>query len=163
MAQEHSFDIVSRPDKVELDNSIHQAQKEIATRFDLKDSGSEIQPDKETITTISADEFKLKSVVDVLQNKLVKRGVSLKFFEFGEPEDAASGTKRQVIKIKQGISADKGREINKFIKETKAKVNSQIQGDELRVFSKSIDELQVIMQKIKANDFGIELQFVNYR
>ena len=163
MAKENSFDIVSKPNLVELDNAIHQSQKEIETRFDLKNSGSSIAKEKELIIVTSSDEFKLKSVVDVLQGKLVKRGVSLRFFEFGEQQDAAGGTRRQEIKIKMGIAQEKAKEINRFIKDNKWKVNSQIQGDEIRVFSKSLDELQAVIQKLKATDFGLEFQFVNYR
>lgn len=163
MAKENSFDIVSKPNLVELDNAIHQSQKEVETRFDLKNSGSSIVKEKEAVIVTSSDEFKLKSVVDVLQGKLVKRGVSLRFFEFGEQQDAAGGTRRQEIKIKMGIQQEKAKEINRFIKDNKWKVNSQIQGDEIRVFSKSLDELQAVIQKLKAADFGLELQFVNYR
>ena len=163
MAKENSFDIVSKPNLVELENAIHQAQREIETRFDLKNSGSSIAKEKEEITVVSSDDYKLKSVVDVLQGKLVKRGVSLRFFDFGTPEDAAGGAKRQIIKVKMGIPMEKAKEINRWIKDNKFKANSQIQGDEIRVFSKSLDELQSVIQKLKATDFGIELQFVNYR
>lgn len=163
MAKEHSFDIASKANITEVDNAIHQAVREIETRFDLKGGGCEIRREENTLTLVSSDEFKLRSVVDLLQGKLVKRGISLKFLDYGPVEDALGATKRQAIRIKQGIPQEKAKEINRLIKDGKFKVNSQIQGDEIRVFAKSIDDLQVVMQKIKSTDVGIELQFVNYR
>ncbi len=164
MPKEHSFDIVSKPNIQEVDNAINMSMKEISQRFDFKGSVSNIKKEeKDKIVIVSDDEFKLKNVVDILKGKLVKRGVSLKFLDYGKIESALSGTVKQIITIKQGINQEKAKEINKIIKSSGLKVRSQIQGDELRVFAKKIDELQAIIQTLKREDLGIELQFVNYR
>ncbi|MBI5598277.1 MAG: YajQ family cyclic di-GMP-binding protein [Deltaproteobacteria bacterium] len=159
-----SFDIVSKVDEQEVDNAVNQAIKELSQRYDFKGSKSEIKWEKKEEMIITGDDdYKLKSVVDILQTKLVKRGVSLKALEYGKVEDASGGLKRQTIKIVQGIAQEKAKEITKFIKELKFKVESQIQGDQLRVTGKKIDDLQAVMQALKAKDFGVSLQFVNMR
>ncbi|OGC18570.1 YajQ family cyclic di-GMP-binding protein [candidate division WOR-1 bacterium RIFOXYB2_FULL_37_13] len=163
MAQDHSFDITSQANLTEVDNAIQMSMKEILNRFDFKGSKSDLQRAEAIITIISDDDYKLKSVIDILQGKLVKRGISLKFLDYGKIEQALGGTIRQEIKIKQGIEQEQAKEINKTIKEMKLKVQSQIQGDQLRVSAKKIDDLQAVMQKLKQVNFPIELQFVNYR
>jgi cyclic-di-GMP-binding protein len=161
---ENSFDIVSKIDLQEASNAIQQALKEIHTRFDLKDSRSDIQLEgKEAIVLASQDEYKLKAVNDVLQQKLVKRGVPLKGLSYGAVEPAASSTVRQKITMQQGIPVEKAREIVKAIKDTKKKVQASIQGDTVRVSGKDRDTLQDIMGMLRQRDFGIDMQFTNYR
>ncbi|HMK56255.1 MAG TPA: YajQ family cyclic di-GMP-binding protein [Dissulfurispiraceae bacterium] len=165
MADEHSFDIACELDMQEVSNAVTQAVKEIGQRFDFKGSKSSIDLDKgkALITLVSDDEFKLKSVVDILQSKLVKRGIALKALSYGKIEQAAGGTVRQSVTLQQGIPQEKAKEIVKIIKDTKLKVNSEIQKDQVRVRGKKIDDLQAIMSMLKEKDFGIHLQFTNYR
>lgn len=163
MASDNSFDIVSKVDMQEVNNAISQAQKEIDTRFDFKNSKSGIALEKEEIALTSDDEFKLQNVMDILQSKLTKRGISIKNLEYGKVEPASGATVRQKIKLKQGIGQDMAKKINTIIKDSKLKVQSQIQGDQLRVSGKSRDDLQRIMQLLKAADLPIELQFINFR
>ncbi|GBE36868.1 putative nucleotide-binding protein [bacterium BMS3Bbin07] len=165
MAEAHSFDIVCVVDLQEVDNAVNQAMKEISQRFDFKGSKSniELNKDKGVITVISDDEQKIKSVIDILQSKLVRRGISLKALSYGKVEPAAGDTVKQVITLQQGIPQDKAKEIVKFIKNTKLKVTSEIQKEQVRVKGKKIDDLQAIMSRIKEKDFGIHLQFTNYR
>lgn len=165
MADEHSFDIVSRVDMQEVVNSVQQAEKEISQRFDFKGSKSSMSLDKEKneIALISDNEQKLKSLVDVLQSKFIKRHVPLKSLSYGKIETASGGTVRQVITIQQGIPQEKAKEIIKLIKDTKLKVQSEIQKDQLRVRAKKIDDLQSLIGMIKNNDFGIHIEFINYR
>ncbi|OGC06896.1 YajQ family cyclic di-GMP-binding protein [candidate division WOR-1 bacterium RIFOXYD2_FULL_36_8] len=163
MAQDHSFDITSNANLAEVDNAIQMSMKEILNRFDFKGTKSDIKRADTTITVISDDEFKLKNVIQILQNKLVKRGISLKFLDYGKTDQALQGTVRQEIKIKQGISQEQAKEINKLIKEMKLKIQSQIQGDQIRVSAGKIDDLQVVIQKLKQVNLNIELQFANYR
>ena len=158
-----SFDIVCKIDKQELDNALNQARKEIAQRYDLKTSNSEVLLQEEKIILHSQNDFTLKAVLDVLQSKLVKRGISLKAFEYGVPEAALQGRIKQELKIQEGISGDKAREIVKAIKDTKLKVQSQIQGDQVRVTSKKIDDLQDVIQLLKSQDHGIYMDFVNMK
>ena len=162
-AETNSFDIVSQVNMQEVDNSIYQSQKEIDQRFDFKGTNTKIERSGEEVTIITTDEFKLKSVFEILRTKLVKRGVSVKALEYGKVEQAFSGNVRQVIKIKQGIDQEQGKKINKLIKDSKLKVQVTIQGDSLRVFSKSKDELQTVMKLLRDTDLPINLQFVNYR
>lgn len=164
MAQESSFDIVSKINLQELDNSINMSMKEISQRFDFKGSISSIknEENKKVIIT-SDDEFKLKNVIDILQNKLVKRGISLKFLEYGKVESSLGGSVKQEITLKQGIPQEKAKEINNIIKDRKLKVQTQIQGDQIRVSSKSKDDLQAVIQTLRGANLDIELQFVNYR
>jgi len=165
MAEEHSFDIACKVDLQEVVNSIHQATKEIGQRFDFKGTKSSIELDKDKgiLTVISDDEFRLKSVMDILQSKLVKRGIPLKALSYGKTEQAAGNTIRQMITLQQGIPQDKAKDIVKLIKETKLKVNAEIQKDQVRVRAKKIDDLQIIMSVIKEKDLGIFVDFTNYR
>ena len=164
MLMAESFDIVSKVDLQEVSNAIQQALKEVHTRYDLKDSKSDIQmDDKEALVLTSADEFKLKAVNDVLQSKLVKRGVPLKALAYGAIEAAAGSTVRQRITMQQGIPIEKSRDIVKLIKNSKKKVQAAIQGDLVRVSGKDRDTLQEIIALLKQQDFGIDMQFTNYR
>ena len=164
MAAENSFDIVSKVDVQEVSNAIQQALKEITQRFDLKDSHSSINLEgKDAILLASADEYKLKAVTDVLQTKLVKRNVPLKALSYGTIEPAAGATVRQKITMQQGIPTEKAREIVKVIKDSKKKVQALIQGDLVRVSGKDRDTLQEIIALLRNKDFGIDMQFVNYR
>ena len=159
-----SFDIVSKVDLQEVSNAIQQALKEVHTRYDLKDSKSDIQMDgKEALVLTSADDFKLKAVNDVLQSKLVKRGVPLKALTYVAIEEAAGSTVRQRITMQQGIPIEKAREIVKLIKNSKKKVQASIQGDLVRVSGKDRDTLQEIIAMLRQTDFGIDMQFTNYR
>ncbi len=164
MATDNSFDIVSKVDLQEVSNAIQQALKEIHQRYDLKDSHSNIEMEgKEAIILTSADDYKLKAVTDVLQGKLVKRGVPLKALDYGKIEPAAGSTVRQRVTMQQGIPTEKAREVVKFIKDTKKKVQASIQGDFVRVSGKDRDTLQEIIAALRGHDFGIDMQFTNYR
>jgi uncharacterized protein YajQ (UPF0234 family) len=164
MAAENSFDIVSKVDLQEVSNAIQNALKEIHTRFDLKDSKSDIQLEgKEALVLSSADEYKLKAVTDILQSKLVKRGVPIKALSYGTVEPAAGSSVRQKITMQQGIPIEKAREIVKVVKDSKKKVQASIQGDTVRVSGKDRDALQEIIALLKGHDFGIDMQFTNYR
>jgi uncharacterized protein YajQ (UPF0234 family) len=165
MADEHSFDIVSKVDIQEVLNAVQQAMKEISQRFDFKDSKSniELNKDKNEIVIISDDEYKLKSVIDIFQGKLVKRRVSLKSLVYGKIEPALSGTVKQVITLQQGIPTEKAKEIVKIIKDTKLKIQAEIQKDQVRVRAKKIDDLQSIISLLKEKDLGIHMEFANYR
>lgn len=165
MPQDFSFDVVSKVDLQEVANAVQQASKEIATRFDFRGSASRIElRDKELeIVLISDDEHKMKSVVDVLETKLVRRGVAVKALEYGRIEPAAGGTVRQVAKIQQGIPSEKAKEIVKAIKDRKLKVQASIQADQVRVAGRSKDDLQSAMAIVRERDFGLPLQFTNYR
>jgi uncharacterized protein YajQ (UPF0234 family) len=163
MAGDNSFDVVSDVNLMEVSNAVQQAVKEIKQRFDFKGSVSDITLEKETLTLTSDDETKLKAVIDILQTKLVKRGVSLKALEYGAVQPAAKGSVRQVVTIKKGISTEKAKEIVKFIKGSGVRVQATIQEDQVRVSGKKRDDLQAIIQLLKGRDFGIDLQFTNYR
>jgi uncharacterized protein YajQ (UPF0234 family) len=161
---ENSFDIVSKVDLQEVSNAIQNALKEIHTRFDLKDSKSDIQLEgKEAMVLSSADEYKLKAVTDILQSKLVKRGVPIKALNYGVVEPAAGSSVRQKVTMQQGIPIEKAREIVKAIKDSKKKVQASIQGDTVRVSGKDRDALQEVIALLRAHDFGIDMQFTNYR
>jgi uncharacterized protein YajQ (UPF0234 family) len=161
---ENTFDIVSQINLQEVANAIQQALKEIHTRFDLKDSKSNVEMEgKDAIVLSSVDEYKLKAVTDILQQKLVKRGVPLKGLTYGTVEPAAGSTVRQKITMQQGIPIEKARDIVKTIKNSKKKVQASIQGDLVRVSSKDRDSLQEIIALLKQQDFGIDMQFTNYR
>ena len=161
---ENSFDIVSKVDLQEVSNAIQNALKEIHTRFDLKNTKSDIQLEgKDAIVLSSADDYKLKAVNDILQGKLVKRGVPLKALVYGPVEPAASSTVRQKITLQQGIPTEKAKEIVRVIKDSKKKVQVSIQGDAVRVSGKDRDTLQEIIALLKGHDFGIDMQFTNYR
>jgi hypothetical protein len=158
-----SFDIVSSVNLQEVKNAIAQATKEIQTRFDLKGSGSSVELQGEEIALASADEFKLKAVRDVLEERLVKRGVPLKALTYGDVDQALGATVRQRITLQKGIPSDKAREIVKVIKGAKLKVQAAIQGDQLRVSGKNKDDLQGVIRLLKGTDLGIDMQFTNYR
>jgi hypothetical protein len=165
MAQDNSFDVVSKVDMQEVRNAIDQALKEIRQRFDLKDSHSEVKlaEDDKEIQLASANEYKLEAVKDILSQKLVKRGVSLKNLTYGKIEPAAGQSVRQKISLQQGIPVEKAKEIVKLIKDAKKKAQASIQGDTVRVSSKDRDELQSIIAMLRARDMGVDLQFTNYR
>lgn len=162
---ENTFDIVSKVEMPEVANAIQQTLKEIQTRFDLKDSKStiELNEKEHKLTLASKDEFKLKSVVDILDQKLVKRKVPLKAFTYGPVIPAAGSTVRQEVTMQQGIPIEKAREIVKTIKDSKKKVQASIQGDLVRVSGKDRDTLQDIIALLRQHDFGIDMQFTNYR
>ncbi|MBJ6799541.1 YajQ family cyclic di-GMP-binding protein [Geomonas propionica] len=158
-----SFDIVSKVDLQEVDNAINQTVKEIAQRYDFKGSKSEVTLEKESIKVLSEDDFKLKAVIDILQTKFVKRNISPKALQYGKVEQASGGMVRQIITLQVGISKEKAKDIGAVIKETKLKVQSQIQDDQLRVTGKNIDDLQEVIRVLKGKDLDIDLQFVNFR
>jgi uncharacterized protein YajQ (UPF0234 family) len=159
-----SFDVVSEVDRQEVRNAVDQAQRELTTRYDFKGTNSNIDQTDLTLTLRSASEDRLRAVRQVLEERLVKRGVSLKGLEFGKVEEAAGATVRQVATLAVGISSDKARELNGFIKKLGMKgIQSQTQGDQLRVSGKKRDELQAVIAKLKEADFGIALQFNNFR
>lgn len=163
MAQEFSFDVVSKTEMQEVSNAVQQAQKELAQRFDFKGSKSSIELAAEEIVLVSDDEGKLRSVKDILESKLVKRGVSLKAMDYAVLEQAMGGTVRQRAKIVQGIEIEKAKAIVKAIKEAKLKVQASIQSDQVRVTGRTKDDLQKAIALVKGKDFGIPLQFTNYR
>jgi uncharacterized protein YajQ (UPF0234 family) len=164
MAAENSFDVVSKVDLQEVKNALDQAMKEIRTRFDLKDSRSEVKLEGETALQLaSANEYTLQTVTEILQQKLAKRGVSLKAFKYGKVEPAANSSVRQKVDLQQGITAEQAREIARTIKDSKIKVQASIQGDTVRVSGKDRDALQEVIALLKKKDFGIDLQFTNYR
>ena len=159
-----TFDVVSEVDKQEVRNALDQADRELTTRYDFKGTGSSIEANDLELTMRSSTEDRLRAVRQVLEEKLVKRGVSLKALEYGKLEEAAGGTVRQTAKLNAGISSDKARELNKFIKDLGLKgVQSQAQGDQLRVSGKKRDDLQDVIAKLREGDFGVPLQFTNFR
>ncbi len=158
-----SFDIVSKVDIQEVDNAVNQAVKEIGQRYDFKGTKSEVTLETDAIRVLADDDFKLKAIVEILQAKFIKRGISVKALQYGKAESASGGMVRQIITIQQGISKEKGKEINAVVKESKLKVQSQIQEEQVRVTGKNIDDLQELIRLLKGKDLGIELQFVNFR
>ena len=163
MAAENSFDVACKIDPQEVTNALDQARREIETRYDLKGSKNELTLDKTDITVAAADDMKLKAVVDILQSRLHKRGVPLKALTYGAVEQASGGVLRQKISLQQGIPIEKAREIVRLIKDTKLKVQAAIQEDHVRVSGKNRDDLQTIIARLKERDFGIAIQFTNYR
>ena len=164
MASDNSFDVVSKVEIQEVKNAIDQASKEVHARFDLKDSKSSIElQGQDTIQLASQDEYKLKAVIEILSQKLVKRGVSLKNLDYEKIEPAAGSSVRQKIKLVQGIPSEKAKQIVALIKDSKKKAQASIQGDTVRVVSKDRDVLQDIMGMLRGKDLGVELQFTNYR
>lgn len=163
MSNESSFDIVSKVDMQELNNAVQQAMKEIETRFDFKGSKSSISLEKEQLVVISDDEFKLQNVIDILHSKMAKRGIALKNLEYSKVEPAASSTVRQRISLKQGVDQENAKKINILIRDSKLKVKSQIQGDQIRVTGKSKDDLQEVIALLRKADIPLDLQFVNLR
>jgi uncharacterized protein YajQ (UPF0234 family) len=165
MADVNSFDVVSKVDMQEVKNALDQAMKEIRQRFDFKGTRTELtlKEEESELVIVSDDEYKLKSVVDIVKARLIKRNVSVKAFGFGPVEPALGGTVRQVAKIQNGLPNEKAKEIARLIKDGKFKAQAQIQGDQVRVQGKSKDELQAVIALLKSKDFGIDLQFMNYR
>ncbi len=163
MAADNSFDIVCKIDMQEVTNAVDQARREVETRYDLKGTRNEIVLDKTDLVLTSADEMKLKAVVDILQSKLHKRGVPLKALTYGVVEPAAGSTLRQRIGLQQGIPMDKAKEMVRLIKDTKIRVQASIQDDQVRVSGKSKDDLQRVMALLREKELGIALQFTNYR
>ncbi len=164
MAQQNTFDIVSKIEHTEVANAINQALKEVLTRFDFKGSKSNIETEgEEAIILTSDDDYKLKALDDILQTKFVKRGVPLKGLTYGKVEQALGGTVRQRVTLQQGIPQEKAKEIVKFIKDTKLKVQVSIQADLVRVAGKDRDILQEVITALRGHEFGIDMQFTNYR
>ena len=163
MAQQNSFDIVSEVDRAEVTNAINQTIKEVRQRFDFKGSKATVELDANELILTAEDETKLRNMNDIFQQKLVRRGVPLKALSYGSVDQAGGGTVRQKVQIQQGIPQEKAKEVVRFIKDSKAKVQASIQGDLVRVSGKSRDLLQEAIQLLKSSDFGVELQFTNYR
>ncbi len=158
-----SFDIVSKVEMQEVDNAVNQTIKEIIQRYDFKGSKSEVTQEKEGIKILTEDDFRLKAIVDILQSKFLKRGLSLKSLQYGKVEPASGSMVRQQITIQQGISKEKAKEIIAVIKESKLKVQAQIQDDQVRVTGKNIDDLQEVIQLLKGKNIEVEMQFINFR
>ena len=163
MSSESSFDIVSKVDMQELNNAIQQAEKEILTRFDFKGSKSSIKLDKDQLVVTSDDEFKLQNVLDILHAKMTKRGISIKNLDYSKVEPAAGSTVRQKISMKQGVDQENSKKINILIRDSKLKVKTQIQGDQIRVTGKSRDDLQAVIALLRKADIPLDLQFVNLK
>ncbi|KUO49834.1 MAG: hypothetical protein APF76_00900 [Desulfitibacter sp. BRH_c19] len=163
MAKAETFDVVSRVDMQEVDNAINQTNKEIQQRYDFKNSKSIVSLEEDNVKVIADDDFKLRSVIDILQTKLVRRKVPIKNLEYGKAEDASSGTVRQLIKLKQGIESETAKKIVKDIKGMKIKVQAQIMDDQVRVSGKNRDDLQTVIAFLKEQDYKLDLQFTNYR
>jgi cyclic-di-GMP-binding protein len=163
MAGDCSFDIVSQFDEQELVNAIDQTRREVLTRYDLKDTKTEIVHNKDNITFVTDSSLTLKNVRDILETKAVRRGLSLKIFKPGKEENAAGGKVRQVIQLQQGLSQELAKQISKQIRDEYPKVRPQIQGDAIRVVAKSRDELQAVITLLKQKDYPVALQYINYR
>ena len=163
MAKENSFDIVSKTDYAEITNALNQTAKEISQRFDFKGSKAAVELQAKDLVLTAEDDTKLRNMNDILQGKLVKRGISLKALDYQKVEPAAGGTVRQLVKVQQGIPTDKAKEVVKFIKDSKMKVQASIQGESVRISGKDRDTLQEVIAALKAKDFGIDMQFDNYR
>lgn len=163
MAKENSFDIVSKTDYAEVTNAIHQTTKEVSQRFDFKGSRATVEMQGKDLLLSAEDETKLRNMNDILQSKLIKRGISLKALDYQTIEPAAGGTVRQTVKVQQGIPIDKAKEVVKFIKDAKIKVQASIQGETVRISGKDRDTLQEVIAALKAKDFGMDMQFDNYR
>ncbi|HET9999543.1 MAG TPA: YajQ family cyclic di-GMP-binding protein [Ktedonobacteraceae bacterium] len=163
MANDCSFDVVSQFDEQELVNALDQTRREVQTRFDLKDTKTEIAHAKESITIVTDSTMTLKSVRDILETKGIRRGLSIKIFKPGKEETASGGKVRQVIELQQGLSQELAKEISKYIRDNYPKVRPQIQGDAVRVTAKSRDELQAVIALLKQKDYPVALQFINYR
>ena len=163
MAKENSFDIVSKTDYAEVTNAINQTNKEISQRFDFKGSKANVELQAKDLLMAAEDDLKLRNMNDIFQSKCVKRGISLKALDYQTVEAASGGTVRQAVKIQQGIPTEKAKEVVRFIKDEKFKVQASIQGETVRVSGKDRDTLQDVMAKLKANDFGIDMMFDNYR
>jgi cyclic-di-GMP-binding protein len=158
-----SFDIVSQVNSMEIENAVNQAKKELANRFDFKNSNAEIQLDKKEIKLTAEDEFRVRTLVEMVMGRLAKREISLKSVEKGEPDISPLGHARQVIKIKEGLETAVAKRVTSFIRDTKLKVTTQIQGDAIRVTGKSRDDLQAVIAAVRGHDFPVALQYQNFR
>ena len=165
MACQFSFDVVSQFDEQEVDNAVNQARKEVEQRYDFKGSNTEIDMNlkEKTITLHTSDDMKLRALHEILNGKMIKRGISLKVLDYGKEEPATGGSIRQVIKLKSGLESEQAKQITKMVKELKLKVQAAIQGEEVRITGKSKDDLQVAMQTLKGQTFDFPIQFTNYR
>lgn len=163
MAKDNSFDVVSKTDYAEVDNALNQTRKELSQRFDFKGSKALVTVQDKDIIISAEDDTKLNNLNDVMQSKLIRRGVSLKALSYEPREPAAGGTIRQIVKIQQGIPQDKAKEVVKFIKTLKMKVQAAVQGEVVRISGSKRDDLQTVMAELKKKDFGIDMQFDNYR
>jgi hypothetical protein len=163
VASESSFDVVSRIDSQELDNALNQARKEIENRFDFKNSKTSIESDDKKVTIVSDDEMKMRNVIDIVQSKATKRGIDIKAFDLGEIEPAAGSTVRRIITLRSGIPKDKSKALMEKIKSLKLKVTAQYQDEQIRVTGKNRDDLQTVIAELKAMNFELPLQFINYR
>lgn len=163
MAGDFSFDVVSQYDRQELVNAVDQTKRELATRYDFKGTKANVSLDKDAIELDGDSEFQLKSVQDVLESKAVRRNLSLKIFEYGKPEPAAGSTFRQKVALKAGITEELAKKITKLVRDNLPKTKTQIQGDAVRISSKSKDELQSVIQLLREQDYPVPLQFINYR
>lgn len=163
MSSENSFDVVSKVDMQELTNAIDQTEREIANRFDFKGSKSSLKVEKDVLIVSSEDEYKLNAVIDILQSKMMKRGLPIKNLDYGKVEPASLGSVRQRITLKQGIDQENAKKMNILIRDSKLKVKSQIQGDQLRVTGKNKDDLQAVMQLLRKGDISLDLQFTNFK
>ena len=165
MAGTFSFDVVSDFDRQELVNAVDQTQRDVRTRFDLKDTKSEIRLEEKTITLVSDSEYALSQIRDILESKAFRRGLSLKIFDYGEPQEAGGMTYRQLITLRKGIAEDLARKISKQIRDSFNKVQVQVQGDALRVIAKSKDDLQAVIRYLREHeaDYPVPLQYTNYR
>lgn len=163
MAKDSSFDVVSQVDMQEMDNAVNQVKKEVAQRYDFRGSNASIELGENNVKIAAEDEYKLETMIDMLRTKMAKRGVPLRCLELGKVEPATKGTVRQELTIKQGISKEVGKKIQAAIKATKLKVTAQLQDDQVRVAGAKKDDLQAVIQMLKAGDFGVDLQFINMR
>jgi uncharacterized protein YajQ (UPF0234 family) len=163
MASNNSFDIVSEFDRQELTNAVDQTMREVRTRYDLKSTPTEVEQNTNELVITTDSDFTLKAVTDILESRAIRRGLSLKIFDYQKQEDASGGKVRQVIKLQQGIPEETAKQISKQIRSDYKKVTAQIQGDSVRVSSKSKDDLQAVMQSLKEADYAVPLQFTNYR
>lgn len=163
MAKDSSFDVVSQVDMQEMDNAVNQVKKEVAQRYDFRGSNASIELGENNVKIAAEDEYKLETMIDMLRTKMAKRGVPLRCLELGKVEPATKGTVRQELAIKQGISKEVGKKIQAAIKATKLKVTAQLQDDQVRVAGAKKDDLQAVIQMLKAGDFGVDLQFINMR
>lgn len=163
MAANSSFDVVSKFDRQELKNAVDQTEREVRTRYDLKDTKTEITLDDNSITINTESDYSLGAVRDVLESKMISRKLSLKILDYQAEEDASGARKRQVVKLREGINDEIAKKISKEIRDNFKKVNAQIQGDAIRVQAKSRDDLQAVINHLKAQDYPVALQFTNYR
>lgn len=163
MAKDSSFDIVSEVEMQEVDNSVNQAMKEISQRYDFKGSKAQIELEKDSLKLTAEDDYKINAMLEILKGKMIKRGLSPKCLDAGKIESASGGTLKQTIEIQKGLSKEKAKEVTSHIKELKLKVQAQIMDDKVRISGSKIDDLQKVIQSLKAKDFGIDLQFTNLR